>query len=147
MMQPFRKHELVTQAVFERAKCLAQAGDPNGAMNERRRFTNDPLKTAPCAPIAVLQLAPLLRSQNKAGEAADVLAQCRQQHEQNLQKDQARAGWVALLQYHHGVALKEAGKHPEARAAFDLVVKQAPTQPEAGEAAPPLGQGFKYEGR
>ena len=48
------------QAVFERAKCLAQAGDPNGAINELQRFTAE-LKAAPVAPMAVLELATLLR--------------------------------------------------------------------------------------
>src|SRR5581483_7164697 len=110
LMQQFPQSPLQPQAVLERAKCMAAAGDANGAANELRRFTNDPLKQAPVAPLALLQLATLLRGQNKAAEAAEVLNQCRQQHEANLQKDPARAGWIALLQYHQGVALREAGK-------------------------------------
>src|SRR5205823_5481194 len=79
----------------------------------------------PVAPMALLNLATLLRGQNKAAEAADVLAQARQAHEANLQKDPARAGWVFLLQYHQGVALREANKRPEARAVLNLVVQNA----------------------
>jgi TolA-binding protein len=146
LMQQFPQHELQPQAVLERAKCIAQGGDVNGAVNELRRFTNDPLKQAPAAPLAVLELATLLRSQNKAAEAADLLNQCRQQHEANLQKDPARAGWVALLQYHQGVALREAGKRAEARAVLDQVVKQAAGRPEAFEAALRWGQALKEEG-
>src|SRR5262249_3188901 len=75
LMQQFPNHPLQPQAVLERAKCLAQAGDPNGAVNELRRFTGDPLRQAPIAPMGVLELATLLRAQNKAQEAADMLAQ------------------------------------------------------------------------
>jgi TolA-binding protein len=147
LMQQFPNHELQPQAVFERAKCLAMAGDVNGSMNELRRFTGDPLKAAPIAPMALVHLATLLRGQNQAATAVDVLAQARQQHEANLAKDPTRAPWIAILQYHHGVALREAGKLAEARAAFDLVVKQANTRPEAVEAALRFGQCLKDEGQ
>src|SRR5262249_44865265 len=61
LMQQFPKHDLQPQAVLERARCIALMGDPNGAINELRRFTNDPLKQAPVAPMGLLQLATLLR--------------------------------------------------------------------------------------
>ena len=76
-----------------------------------------------------------------------MLAQCRQQYEAKLQADPARAGWVPLLQYHHGVALREAGKRAEARAVFDQVVKQAPDRPEAADAALRFGQCLKDDGQ
>ncbi len=102
------------QASFERAKCLAAQKDVNGAVNELRRFTNDGrLKNSPIAPMALLELATLLRSQNQFAQAAEVLAQCRQQYEAKLRADPARAGWVPLLEYHQGVALSEAGKRAE----------------------------------
>jgi TolA-binding protein len=63
-----------------------------------------------------------------------------------LQKDPARAGWVALLQYHHGVALQEAGKLADARGIFDQVVKQSANRPEAPEAALHWGQCLREEG-
>src|SRR5205807_7158390 len=120
------KHELFAQAVFERAKVLGSQGDGNGSSNELRRFVNDPaLKAAPIAPMALVHLATVLRGQNKAPEAAEVLNKARQEHEGNLAKDPARAGWVALLRCHHGIALREAGKLADARAALDLVAKQA----------------------
>jgi TolA-binding protein len=147
LMQKYPKSDLVPQAVFERAKVLARQKDVNGAMNELRRFTADPLKNAPVAPMALLELATLLRGQNNPAEAANVLNQCRQQYEQKLQGDPARAGWVPILQYHHGVALREAGKRPEARAVFDLVVKGAPDRPEAGDAALRFGQCLKDDGQ
>jgi tetratricopeptide (TPR) repeat protein len=147
LMQQFPKHELQPQAVMERAKVLAQSNDINGAINEFRKFaTQDGLKTAPVAPMALLNLATLLRSQNKAAEAADVLAQARQAHEANLQKDPARAGWVYLLQYHQGVALREANKRPEARNVLNLVVQNAAGKVEGVEAALRWGQCLREEG-
>jgi TolA-binding protein len=144
--QRFPKHELAPTAIFERARVLSQTGDVNGAINELRRFTNDPLKAAPVAPLAVLHLATLLRAQNKPQEAADALANCRQAHEANLSKDPARAGWVVLLTYHHGVALREAGKRADARQVLDQVIKNAGDRPEAAEAALRSGQSLKDDG-
>jgi TolA-binding protein len=141
----FGKHESMPQAVIERARCIALMGDGNGAVNELRKFTQDPLKNVSVAPMGVLQLATLLRSQNKAQEAADTLNQCRQQHEQNLLKDPLHSGWAALLQYHQGVATREAGKLPEARHLFENVIKQFPNQPEAAEAALRNGQCLRDE--
>ncbi len=148
LLQKYAKSDLVPQATFERAKCLAQQKDVNGAVNELRRFTNqDPLKNSITAPMAVLELATLLRGQNQAQQAADVLAQARQQWEAKLQADPAHAAWVTLLQYHHGVALREAGKRAEARAIFDQVVKAAPDRPEAADAALRFGQCLRDDGQ
>jgi TolA-binding protein len=146
LMQRFPKSQVFPQAVFERAKVLAQSNDVNGAINELRRFTNDPLKAAPVSPLAVLRLATLLRGLNQAQQAADALNACRQQHEAAMRGDPARAEWVALLQYHHGVALKEAGKRNEARALFAQLIQQAPQRPESGEAALRWCQELKEEG-
>lgn len=143
----FVKHPLMPQAVFERAKVLTQANDINGGTNELRRFTNDPLKQSNVAPLALVQLATLLRTQNKSAEAADILAKGREFHEPRLQKDAELAIWIPLMRYHHGVALREAGKLPEARAVFEMVVKQSPGRPEAIEAALRLGQCLKEEGQ
>jgi TolA-binding protein len=146
LIQRFPKHEAFASAVFERAKALAQAGDPNGAMNELRRFTADPLKTTPIAPLAVMRLATLLRGQNQAQQAADALNQCRQQHEAAMRNDPMRVAWVPLLQYQHGLALKEAGKRNEARAVFDQVIQQAPNRPESAESAVRWGQALRDDG-
>jgi cellulose synthase operon protein C len=140
------QHPYQAQAVFERAKVIAAQGDVNGAMNELRRFTNDPLQKSRPAPLALVQLATLLRGQNRAAEAVTLLARGRDQYEAALAKDPERAGWVSLLRYHHGAALREAGKLAEARAVFDLVVKQAAGRPEAAEAALRWGQCLKDEG-
>ncbi|MGH7173975.1 MAG: tetratricopeptide repeat protein, partial [Gemmataceae bacterium] len=147
ILQRFPKDPIQPNALFERAKILARNKDINGAINELRRFLNDPLKKAAVAPMAVLQLATLLRGQNKAQEAAKVLDECRKQHEQNLLKDATRAAWVPLLQYHHGVALREAGKRQEAKAILDLVVRQSAGRPEAAQAALRAGQCLKEDGR
>src|SRR5207302_1928792 len=102
-------------------------------------------KGVPTAPMGVLQLAGYLRTQNKGQEAADLLGQCRQQHEQNLLKDPARAAWVPLLQHHQAVALQEAGKLPDARTIFDGIIKQYQNAPEASEAAVRIGQCLRDE--
>lgn len=148
LMREFPQHALVPQAVLERAKCLAQENpDKNPAINELRRFTADPLRNAPVAPMAVLELASLLREQNKPAEAVKVLADCRQQQEANLAKDPARAGWVPLLQYHHAAALRDSGKLPEARALFEQVAKTGGTSTEAADASLRVGQCLLQEGK
>src|SRR5262249_5555835 len=84
----FAQHPRKREAIVERAKWIAQSGDVNTAINELRQFTKDqPQSKAAVAPMALVQLATLLRGQNKAAEAATVLAQGRQQHEANLLKD------------------------------------------------------------
>lgn len=146
LVKQFAGHPLQPQAILERAKCIAQSGDPNQAINELRRFTIDPLRGTPAAPMGVLHLATLLRGQNKAGEAVDVLSKAREFHEPLLSKDPQRAESLHLLRYHHGVALREAGKLPEARAVFALMLKEAGT-PENAEAGLRLGQCLKEEGQ
>ena len=96
-------------AVFERAKCMLQAGDVGGASNELTRFRTDPLKQSSVAPIALLRLSAILRAQNKSADAVTLLAECRAAHEGALKADPARAAWAPLLVYHHALALKEAG--------------------------------------
>lgn len=140
-------HPRLPQAVFERAKVLALGNDVNTATNELRRFITDPLQQSSVAPVALVHLATLLRAQNKPAEAAEILGKARPFHEPRLQNDPERAAWLPLLRYHHGVALREANKLPEARAVFDLVVKQSPGRPEAVEAALRLGQCLKEEGQ
>jgi TolA-binding protein len=147
MMKQFKNDPLQPQAMLERAKCIAQLGDIGQAVNELRKFTNDPLKNTSVAPMAVLQLTTLLRAQNNAKEALNVMARSREYYEPILAKDPARAEWVSLLRYHHGVALREAGNLAEARAVFGLVLKDAPNRPEAAEAALRLGQCLKDEGQ
>jgi TolA-binding protein len=146
LLNQYPKHELYPQAVFEWAKCLGQQGDVGGVMKQLSRFSQEPtLKAAPIAPMALLQWATALRGVNKPGDAVDVLGKARQEYEGKLASDPARAAWITLLRYHHGVALREAGKLADARAAFDLVAKQA-AAPEAADAAMRFGQCLKDEG-
>lgn len=145
MTQQFGNHPRTPLAIFERAKCIALMGDPNGASGELDRFQHDPLKNSPVAPLAMLRLAELKRSQGKAPEAADLLARARAQHEANLLKDPARADQAALLQYQLGLALKEANKLPEARAVFEGLARQFAGKPEAAQGAWRAGQCRKEE--
>ena len=144
LMNEHGKQPQAAQAIMERAKCMNLAGDKGGATNELRRFTQDPLQNSAAAPFAVMHLATLLREQNKAEEAAQALAAARQKHEGPLQKEPER---VALLRYHHGAALQEAGKFAEARTALDSIGPLVPNKPLAAEAALRSGQCRIAEGR
>lgn len=131
LSQQFPKEPQAAQAKMENAKCMALAGDKGGAINELRQFTQDPWQNSPAAPFAVMALATLLREQNQAQPAADALQACRNKHEPLLQKEPER---LALLRYHHGVALQEAGKFPEARQTLDSINQLAANKPIAAEA-------------
>jgi TolA-binding protein len=145
--QRFPKHELMPRAFLERARTLADAGDVGSALTELRRFTADPLKAAPVAPMGLLHLATLLRGQGKAAEAEQVLDQCRKDHENALKADPARSAWLPVLQYQHGLALREVGKSNEARAVFEGVFNQWPDRSEACESALRSGQCLADSGR
>lgn len=146
IIDQYAKDPRVPQAIMERAKCQAMAGDRGGAMNELRRFATAPLQDTPIAPMALLRLASFFREQNQAPEAVKVLDEARKKHEGPLAADKDRAAWVHLLRYHHGVALLESNKPAEARALFDQVV-QAPDKAIAAEAALRGGQCRLVEGR
>jgi tetratricopeptide (TPR) repeat protein len=133
MGREFPQSPLVGTANLERAKVMALQGDKGGATNALRAFTNDPLRQSPVAPLALIYLATLLREQNQAAQAAQVLADARQRYEGQLTGE--RAEWVHLLRYHHGVALFESGKPADARTAFDAVVGGARDKPIGAEAA------------
>jgi tetratricopeptide (TPR) repeat protein len=104
--------------------------------------------------MAILELATLFREQNRpeapnpkaAEEAVKLLADVRQQYEPALAKDPERVNWIPLLAYHHGVALREAGKLPEARGVFEQVVKIGGNRPEANDALLRWGQCLQQEG-
>jgi TolA-binding protein len=141
LLKDHGKAAIAPQAMFERAKVLAMQKDVNGATTELRRFATDPnLKKTSIAPMAILHLATLLRGQNRAADAAAALAECRKEHEGALRGDPARAGWVVQIQYHHAVALREAGKLDEARGLFDQVSRLAPNEVEGFDAALRAGQ-------
>jgi cellulose synthase operon protein C len=141
----YNKSPLVGNAVLERAKVLALQGDKNNAINSLRSFSNDPLQKSPVAALAYITLATLLREQNQFQPAVDILKQARDKFEGQLTADPARAEWVSLLRYHHGVALFEAGKIAEARTAFDQAVQVSGTRPIAAEASLKSTQCFAEE--
>jgi TolA-binding protein len=136
-------------AALERAKVMALQGDKGGAVGQLNAFKTDPLAKSPVAPLAYVALATLLREQNQAPQAAQVMQEARQRFEGPLNgdPDPARKEWVHLLRYHHGVALAESGKCPEARREFDQVVQQANGKPIGAEAALRGGQCLVDEAR
>jgi tetratricopeptide (TPR) repeat protein len=131
LTQQFPKEPQAAQAKMENAKCIALTGDRGAAINELKQFTQDPWQNSSVAPFAVMALGTLLREQSQAQQAADELAKARQKHEPALQKDPDR---LALLRYHHGLALQEAGKFGEARQALDSINQLVPNKPITAEA-------------
>jgi TolA-binding protein len=116
-------HPLRPVAEYERANCLALAGDPAQAIQKLERFKADPFQRAPVAPLALLRQGQLYRQINQAAQAAAVLADCRARHEAALLKDAGRAGWVPLLRYHHAAALKAANQGAQAAPVLESVIK------------------------
>jgi tetratricopeptide (TPR) repeat protein len=131
VMQEFPNTPAIPTAVAERARVMALQGDIGGATNEFNRFSQDPLKQSPIAPLALVRMAGMLKAQNRMQDAVNVLAQCRANYESALANDPERKDWVVLLQYEHGLALKDFGKLPEARAIFESIAKQFAAKPEA----------------
>ena len=147
ILQKHAKDPAAPQALMERAKVLARMGDANGAMNELKKFAADAaLKKTEAAPMALLALATLQRSQNKPAEAAATLEDCLKAHQAALQAQQGRAWQVGLLQYHRAAALREAGKLEEARQLFETVARASPLRAEGWDAALRAGQCLRASG-
>jgi cellulose synthase operon protein C len=146
LLKDFASHPLAANARFERAKVMALQGDVGGAFNELNRFTQDPLRQAKVAPMAVVSLATMLRAQNRPNEAIDQLQKIRDLHETAMAADPDRAAWVPVLKFHQAVALQEAAKYPPARTLYQAVIAAAPKSGEGAEALLRLGQCMKLEG-
>jgi tetratricopeptide (TPR) repeat protein len=134
LLREFPQSPLLGAAQLERAKIVALQGDKGGAINSLRQFAADPWKRSPVAPLAYVYLATLLREQNQAAQAAELLRQAREQFEGSLQNDPQRREWLALLRYHHGVAWEEAGKLQDARTAYEQAAQVAGSTALAAEA-------------
>ncbi|MGD0898581.1 MAG: tetratricopeptide repeat protein [Thermoguttaceae bacterium] len=132
--------ELQAVAAFERAKCIALAGDAQAAAGELNRFQTEPLAASPTAPPALIRAASLLRWLNRPADALKTIAACRDKHEAAIAADPQRKRWSPVMQCEHALALKEAGKYAEARTVLEGIVKQFPGRPQAAEAAWRLGQ-------
>ncbi|MBX3400377.1 MAG: tetratricopeptide repeat protein [Gemmataceae bacterium] len=127
-------------ARLEMAKVRAMMGDRGGAMNDLRQFAGGERSNSPVAPLAYLQLAALHREQNQPAEAVKVLDEARKKYEAALAQDKERAEWAHLLKFHHGVALFESAKLPEAKQIFDELVNAGRGKPIGAEAALRAGQ-------
>ena len=131
VINDFNKDPVFPSVVFERAKCLVELGDIGGAVNELNRFQNDPFHASPVAPMALIRLSILMRSQNKPADALTLITRVREQFEVPLYADKARAEWVPTIQYEQGMAQMEAGKLSDARSTFEILAKQFPQHPAA----------------
>lgn len=146
LLQKYPRGDAAAQAAFERAKVLALQKDVNGAIHELQKFTAEPLRKTPIAPMAVVQLATLLRAQNRHADAAKVLGEARKEFEAALANDRERAGWLIALRYQTAAALREAGKLDEARQQFEEVGRSAADRPEGWDALLRAGQCQKENG-
>ncbi len=131
----FNQSPVLPSVFFERAKCIAELGDVNAAINELNRFQQDPFHSSPVAPMALLRQSILMRSQNRAADALPLITRTREQFEVALYADKARSDWVPMIQYEQGMAQKECGKLADARSTFEILAKQFPTHPQAASAA------------
>ncbi|MBY0526989.1 MAG: tetratricopeptide repeat protein [Gemmataceae bacterium] len=139
------RDQALPYAVFEEAKCFVNLGAVPRALENLRRFSNDPYKQSPIAPLAFLNLATIFRTQNQAAQGAQVLSQALDQYGDALRKDPTRTAWLPLLQLNLGICLRESGKVPEARGVFEAILKDFPTAPEAADAALRRGQCMKEQ--
>ncbi|MFM7843425.1 MAG: tetratricopeptide repeat protein, partial [Planctomycetota bacterium] len=130
----------VPAATLERANCLIDLNDTGSAQNELSKFKQDPLKGSSVAPLAYVRLATLLRSQNKAADAATLLQEGRNNYEAALTNDPGRAAWAPLLAYHHALAVKESGKLVDAQKLFEGLIQKYAASGEAMDAAWRAGQ-------
>ncbi|HEV8292619.1 MAG TPA: tetratricopeptide repeat protein, partial [Tepidisphaeraceae bacterium] len=145
VVQRFPNHPQFATAVLENAKVAAQTGDYATAINQLNRFQAAPLNGVSIAPLALIRLGEFLRIQKRAPEAVNLLTAVRTQHAQALMNDPARSAWLPTLNYQLGLALKDAGKFADARAAFDQLSKTFPNSPEALEASWRVGQSQREE--
>ena len=127
-LNPLQPH-----AALERAKALARSGAVGDAITRMRRFTTEPLRSHPAAPLALLQVATWLRAQGKPADAVAVFEQCRRQNEKALKADPVRTSWLPRLQFHHAIALAEAGRHREAQTILEHLLRDHPNGPESPE--------------
>jgi len=134
LLREFPQSPVSGAGLLERAKIQALQGDKGSAINTLRQFGGDPWQRSPVAPLAFITLATLLREQNQAAQAADLLRQAREKFEGPLSNDPARRDWIALLRYQQGIACEEAGKLPEARTAFEQAIPVAGNNPLVVEA-------------
>ena len=140
LITQYGKDPLVPTAVLEQAKCMVLLGDSQTALNELRRFQQDPYRSNPVAPLAIVKLSNLLRASKRATEAVKIVKDCRDRHEANMSKDPVRRSWVPALQYEHGLAIMDTGKFADARVLFDSLAKEYPGRPEAANAIWRAGQ-------
>ena len=133
------------QAVLERAKVIFNLGNPNGGIDELRTIhprSAAEERSGARGNASTRDLA--ARAKQGRGGSPDPGRGQAARYEPILQKEPDK---IALLRYHHGVCLQEAGKLPEARMQFDAVVQMPTKTAITGEASLRQGQCMLAEGR
>jgi len=133
------------QAAFERARCLALAQNPNEAIERLRRFTHEPLIKEPIAPLALLQLATLLRGQeNRAVDAAQGVGGGSRRLEKEIQGDPLASFVDAASAFASWSRPVRSQPIAQARVVFESLIKDYRTD-RAAEAALFWGQCLREE--
>ena len=139
LLKDYASVPVAGQALLERSRVRLLQGDRNGAMDDLRPFTLDPRRADPIAPLAVIAYATLLRQQNQAANAVQVMQEARTRLESGLiaamTTDPQRGEWLSLMRFHHASALMDTGKTLEARPLFEALTAAATAKPYAVEAA------------
>jgi tetratricopeptide (TPR) repeat protein len=136
LMQKYQRHPAMAQAVMNRAEMLAATGDVNSAINELNRFRSDAnLVKSETAPAALIKLSQIMVKNGRAVDASVMMEKARADFEKTLLSDPKKAPLAAQMRYHHGVALREAGRGKEALALFEGIISQWPDTAEASEAS------------
>ncbi|HVS35816.1 MAG TPA: tetratricopeptide repeat protein [Gemmataceae bacterium] len=140
-------NELQPHAVLERARWIKRNGDVTEAIRRLRPFALGALDKHPLAPLATVNLAGWLRTQDgMAPEAVRMLTRCRRQFEKTAAADSAHAEWAAMLRYQDALALQDAGRYEEGRALLKEIMNDQ-ARPESAEARLAWGEGMLAEGR
>lgn len=136
LLQQFPTYPSMPAVMIERANCSLALGEQANAVLDLNRFLllrNSRGSTV--APSAIMQLAGILRSQNRSAEAADAVGRYLAQLESDLLKTPSQADKVPMLRHEQIVSLKMAGRPARARALCDSLARDFPTSPAAYDAA------------
>ena len=131
----FPEHPLYAVSMLQNAKIMAASSGAAPAVMELAKFQVPPLSDTAIAPLAMIHMADGMRARRKPDQAAAILEGALAKYGAELQKDPKRAEWAAAMRFGHALALKEMGKHEEARSAFESLAKALPPESERAKEA------------
>ena len=143
----FPNHPLATEGAVALAAIPAVTGDTASAIRELRTYESDAKKRqSRAAPMAMARLGALLRNDDRAIIAAELLKSARERYHDSLQKEKSLAIWATLLKYQHALSLTAAGDWGEARKLFEEIKNAGDDRPLAAAAAIGVFESRQREG-